>query len=90
MFKVFTGVVFVLQLLQSVNTQAAKAQQAKMQANKKASKESTTANEEVGSTARPASPSTAQVTPSEYSMSCDGCCLCVFVCTVYTQQLLQK
>ncbi|KAM4612374.1 GTP binding protein 1, like isoform 2-T2 [Polymixia lowei] len=53
----------ITKLLQSVNTQAAKAQQAKMQANKKASKEGTAANEEAGSTGRPASPSASQLPP---------------------------
>ncbi|XP_071393739.1 GTP-binding protein 1-like isoform X2 [Centroberyx affinis] len=53
----------ITKLLQSVNTQAAKAQQAKMLANKKASKEGTAANEEAGSTARPASPNAAQLPP---------------------------
>lgn len=44
-----------------MNTQAAKAQQAKMQASKKTSKDGTAANEEAGSTARPPSPNTAQL-----------------------------
>ncbi|XP_062292717.1 LOW QUALITY PROTEIN: GTP binding protein 1, like [Scomber scombrus] len=47
----------ITKLLQSVNTQAAKAQQAKMLASKK----STAANEEPGSTARPPSPNAAQL-----------------------------
>ncbi|XP_073320024.1 GTP binding protein 1, like [Pagrus major] len=51
----------ITKLLQSVNTQAAKAQQAKMLGTKKTSKEGTAANEEAGSTARPPSPNTAQL-----------------------------
>ncbi|XP_038551028.1 GTP-binding protein 1-like [Micropterus salmoides] len=51
----------ITKLLQSVNTQAAKAQQAKMQASKKYFKEGTAANEEAGSTARPPSPNAAQL-----------------------------
>ncbi|TDH15685.1 hypothetical protein EPR50_G00011850 [Perca flavescens] len=51
----------ITKLLQAVNTQAAKAQQAKMQASKKTFKEGTAANEEAGSTARPPSPNTAQL-----------------------------
>ncbi|XP_029357212.1 GTP binding protein 1, like [Echeneis naucrates] len=47
----------ITKLLQSVNTQAAKAQQSKTQANKKTSKEGTAATEE----ARPSSPNTAQL-----------------------------
>ncbi|XP_036976368.1 GTP-binding protein 1-like [Acanthopagrus latus] len=51
----------ITKLLQSVNTQAAKAQQAKMLGIKKTSKEGTAANEEAGSTARPPSPNTTQL-----------------------------
>ncbi|XP_074551822.1 GTP binding protein 1, like isoform X2 [Halichoeres trimaculatus] len=51
----------VTKLLQSVNTQAAKAQQAKMQASKKTFKDGTAASEEAGSSARPPSPNTAQL-----------------------------
>ncbi|XP_030001832.1 GTP binding protein 1, like isoform X2 [Sphaeramia orbicularis] len=51
----------ITKLLQSVNTQAAKAQQSKTQANKKSSKDGTAANEEAASSARPPSPSTAQL-----------------------------
>ncbi|KAM8771985.1 GTP binding protein 1, like isoform 1-T1 [Acanthopagrus schlegelii] len=51
----------ITKLLQSVNTQAAKAQQAKMLGIKKTSKEGTAANEEAGSTARPPSPNTPQL-----------------------------
>ncbi|XP_040002119.1 GTP-binding protein 1-like isoform X1 [Xiphias gladius] len=51
----------ITKLLHSVNTQAAKAQQSKTQANKKTSKEGTAANEEAGSTARPPSPNAAQL-----------------------------
>lgn len=50
-----------LQLLQSVNTQAAKAQQVKMQSSKKTLKDGTVANEEAGLAARPPSPNTAQL-----------------------------
>lgn len=50
-----------LQLLQSVNTQAAKAQQVKMQSSKKTLKDGTAANEEAGLAARPPSPNTAQL-----------------------------
>ncbi|XP_031732925.1 GTP-binding protein 1-like isoform X2 [Anarrhichthys ocellatus] len=51
----------ITKLLQAVNTQAAKAQQAKLLASKKTFKEGTAANEEAGSTARPPSPNTAQL-----------------------------
>ncbi|KAM9856416.1 GTP binding protein 1, like [Aulostomus maculatus] len=51
----------ITKLLQSVNTQAAKAQQAKMQASKKTSKDGTATTEEAGSSARPPSPSTVQL-----------------------------
>lgn len=52
-----------------MNTQAAKAQQAKMQSSKKTSKEGTAANEEAGSTARPLSPNTAQLPVSKSTLS---------------------
>lgn len=55
------GFALLFQLLQSVNTQAAKAQQAKMQSSKKTFKDGTAANEEAGSSARPPSPNTAQL-----------------------------
>ncbi|XP_020499128.1 GTP binding protein 1, like isoform X1 [Labrus bergylta] len=51
----------ITKLLQSVNTQAAKAQQAKMLASKKTFKDGTTASEEAGSSARPPSPNAAQL-----------------------------
>ncbi|KAF7642095.1 hypothetical protein LDENG_00264790 [Lucifuga dentata] len=60
----------ITKLLQVGNTQAAKAQQAKMQANKKASKEGA-ANDEAGSAARPASPNTAQL-PAEEENLCNN------------------
>lgn len=60
--------VLMFQLLQSVNTQAAKAQQAKMLANKKTSKDFTAANEESGSTARPSSPNAAQLPVSSSNL----------------------
>ncbi|XP_041839109.1 GTP binding protein 1, like isoform X2 [Melanotaenia boesemani] len=46
----------ITKLLQSVSTQASKAQQTKTQASKKTYKEGTAANEDAGSTARPQSP----------------------------------
>uniref|UniRef100_A0A3Q3WYJ9 GTP-binding protein 1 n=1 Tax=Mola mola TaxID=94237 RepID=A0A3Q3WYJ9_MOLML len=51
----------ITKLLQSVNTQAAKSQQAKMQSSKKMLKEGGATNEETGSAARPPSPNTAQL-----------------------------
>ncbi|KAM3865350.1 GTP binding protein 1, like [Diretmus argenteus] len=51
----------ITKLLHSVNTQAAKTQQAKMQASKKACKDGTAANEEVNASARPASPNAVQL-----------------------------
>ncbi|XP_054460885.1 GTP binding protein 1, like [Anoplopoma fimbria] len=51
----------ITKLLQAVNTQAAKAQQAKLLASKKTFKDGTAANEEAGSTARPPSPNSAQL-----------------------------
>ncbi|XP_068606887.1 GTP-binding protein 1-like [Brachionichthys hirsutus] len=51
----------ITKLLQSMNTLAAKGQQAKMQASKKASKESMATNEETGSAVQPTSPNAAQV-----------------------------
>lgn len=57
------------QLLQAVNTQAAKAQQSKMQASKKSFKDGTAASEDVGSSARPPSPNTAQLPVSKSSLS---------------------
>lgn len=52
-----------------MNTQAAKAQQAKMLGLKKTSKEGMGANEEAGSTARPPSPNTAQLPVSKSTLS---------------------
>nr|XP_019959597.1 PREDICTED: GTP-binding protein 1-like isoform X1 [Paralichthys olivaceus] len=51
----------IIKLLQSVSTQAAKAQLSKMQAKKKNFKEGTAANEEAGSSARPPSPNAAHL-----------------------------
>ncbi|XP_068451751.1 GTP-binding protein 1-like isoform X2 [Clinocottus analis] len=51
----------ITKLLQAVNTQAAKAQQAKLLASKKTFKDGTAATEEAGSTARPPSPNAAQL-----------------------------
>ncbi|XP_034407444.1 GTP-binding protein 1-like isoform X2 [Cyclopterus lumpus] len=51
----------ITKLLQAVNTQAAKAQQAKLLASKKTFKEGAAANEEAGSTARPGSPNAGQL-----------------------------
>ncbi|XP_074487019.1 GTP binding protein 1, like isoform X1 [Sebastes fasciatus] len=51
----------ITKLLQAVNTQAAKAQQAKMLSSKKTFKDGTAANEEAGSTGRPLSPNSAQL-----------------------------
>ncbi|CAB1453983.1 unnamed protein product [Pleuronectes platessa] len=51
----------IIKLLQSVSTQAAKAQLSKMQASKKTFKEGTAANEEAGSSARPPSPNAANL-----------------------------
>ncbi|XP_038146549.1 GTP binding protein 1, like isoform X1 [Cyprinodon tularosa] len=51
----------IMKLLQSVGTQAAKAQQSKSQANKKFSRDGTTGNEDAGSTNQPQSPTTSTV-----------------------------
>ncbi|XP_034430542.1 GTP-binding protein 1-like isoform X1 [Hippoglossus hippoglossus] len=64
----------IIKLLQSVSTQAAKAQLSKMQASKKTFKEGTAANEEAGSSARPPSPNAAHLpTAAEDEAQCkDG------------------
>ncbi|KAI9529114.1 GTP-binding protein 1 [Dissostichus eleginoides] len=60
----------ITKLLQAVNTQAAKAQQAKMLSNKKMF--GTGANEEAGSSERPTSPNSAQLPTEDESLCKDG------------------
>ncbi|KAM4750758.1 GTP binding protein 1, like isoform 2-T2 [Anableps anableps] len=55
----------ITKLLQSISTQAAKAQQSKSQASRKPCREGTTGNEDTGSTARPQSPTTTSTVVEE-------------------------